>query len=59
MYILVCTSMYQYVLIFTGIAKPSLGGLTIDETFDRQEAARKALDVHRKETHGRHKDDSA
>ena len=38
--------------------KPRLGGLTIEETFqvDRQETALKALDVRRKETHGRRKD---
>ena len=42
-----------------GRGKPRLGGLTIDETFDRQEAARKASDVHRKETRGRRKDGRA
>ena len=42
-----------------GRGKPRLGGLTIDETFDRQEAARKASDVRRKETRGRRKDGRA
>ena len=33
-----------------GRGKPRLGGLTIEETLDRQDAARKASDKHRKET---------
>ena len=36
-----------------------LGGLTIEETFDRQEAACIASDVRRKETRGRRKDGRA
>ena len=35
-----------------GRGKPSLGGLTIEETSDRQDAARKASDKRRKETRG-------
>jgi hypothetical protein len=33
-----------------GRGKPSLGGLTIEETSDRQDSARKASDKRRKET---------
>ena len=33
-----------------GRGKPRLGGLTIEETSDRQDAARKASDKHRRET---------
>ena len=33
-----------------GRGKPCLGGLTIEETSDRQDAARKASDKRRKET---------
>ena len=61
------TSTYQYITCLYwcstgfqfGRGKPRLGGLTIDETFDRQEAARKASDVRRKETRGRRKDGRA
>jgi hypothetical protein len=33
-----------------GLGKPLLGGLTIEETSDRQDSASKALDKRRKET---------
>jgi hypothetical protein len=42
-----------------GRGKPRLVGLTIEETFDRQEAARKASDVRRQEPRGRRKDGRA
>ena len=42
-----------------GCGKPRLGGLTIGETFDRQEAASKASDMRRKETRGSRKDGRA
>ena len=38
-----------------GRGKPRLGGLTIKETLDRQDAASKASDKLRKETHEGHK----
>ncbi len=39
--------------------KPRLGGLTVEETFDRQKDARKASDKRRKETRERRKGDRA
>ena len=39
--------------------KPRLGGLTIEETSDRQDSARKASDKRRKETRDGRKDDGA
>ncbi len=39
--------------------KPRLGGLTIEETSDRQDSARKASDKRRKETRDGSKDDGA
>jgi hypothetical protein len=36
-----------------GRGKPRLGGLTIEETLDRQDSARKASDKRRKETRDR------
>ena len=39
-----------------GRGKPRLGGLTIEETSDRQDAARKASDKRRKETREGHKE---
>ena len=39
-----------------GRGKPSLGGLTIEETLDRQDAARKASDKRQKETRGGRKE---
>jgi hypothetical protein len=42
-----------------GRGKPRLGGLTIEETLDRQDSARKASDKHRKETCDGSKDDGA
>ncbi len=42
-----------------GRGKPRLGGLTIEETSDRQDSARKASDKRRKETHDGSKGDGA
>ncbi len=42
-----------------GRGKPRLGGLTIEETLDRQDSARKASDKRRKETRDGRKDDGA
>ena len=42
-----------------GRGKPRLGGLTIEETSDRQDAARKASDKRRKETREGHKGDGS
>ena len=42
-----------------GRGKPRLGGLTIEETSDRQDSARKASDKRRKETRDGRKDDGA
>ena len=42
-----------------GRGKPRLGGLTIEETSDRHDSARKASDKHRKETRDGRKDDGA
>ncbi len=42
-----------------GRGKPRLGGLTIEETSDRLDSARKASDKRRKETHDGSKDDGA
>ncbi len=42
-----------------GRGKPRLGGLTIEETSDRQDSARKALDKRRKETSDGRKGDGA
>ncbi len=42
-----------------GRGKPHLGGLTIEETSDRQDAARKASDKRRKETREGHKGDGS
>jgi hypothetical protein len=42
-----------------GRGKPHLGGLTIEETSDRQESACKASDKRRKETRDGSKDDGA
>ena len=42
-----------------GRGKPRLGGLTIEETSDRQDSAGKASDKRRKETRDGRKDDGA
>ncbi len=42
-----------------GRGKPRLGGLTIEETSDRQDSASKASDKRRKETSDGHKGDGA
>ena len=42
-----------------GRGKPRLGGLTIEETLDRQDSARKASDKRRKETREGRKGDCA
>jgi hypothetical protein len=42
-----------------GRGKPRLGGLTIEETSDRQDSARKASDKRRKETSDCRKGDGA
>jgi hypothetical protein len=42
-----------------GRGKPCLGGLTIEETSDRQDSASKASDKRRKETHDDSKGDGA
>ncbi len=42
-----------------GSGKPRLGGLTIEETSDRQDSANKASDKRRKETSDGHKGDGA
>ncbi len=42
-----------------GRGKPRLGCLTIEETLDRQDAARKASDKRRKETREGRKDDGS
>jgi hypothetical protein len=39
--------------------KPHIGGLTIEETAEKQDAASKSLDKHRKETREGSKGDSA
>jgi hypothetical protein len=42
-----------------GRGKPRLGRLTIEETLDRQDSARKASDKRQKETRDGSKDDGA
>ena len=42
-----------------GRGKPRLGGLTIEETLDRQDSARKASDKRRKETRDGRKSDAS
>ncbi len=42
-----------------GLSKPRLGGLTIEETSDRQDSDRKASEKHREEIRDGSKDDGA
>ncbi len=56
-----CSNVYEVNLWLWqfGRGKPRLGGLTVEETFDRQEDASKASDKRQKETHERCKGDHA